>query len=640
MEHIDIFVIQKEYRLQVLGLLCSFVRLQGPHLYQVLQTPLLEHLLQCLSIDTSTTVISLVLTILIMFMPHICNSLSKYLPQLFHIYTRILCWDKYGVVRFEDFPMPGGNPGGKETHRADSPIMGKEDSAGNVWQKLESSFETATSTTPDASDFFTFLYGLYPINLVSFIREPYKFLERADFKDLEDLDLDEETIRMRTEQFRQRHTLHPNFLSLTLETELTNQTRWMKMEPADVTALCIGLVNTNMQLSPDEYTLQAQKGIIPEALMATEDIPIESLLSGEEDLAADDTSVYSNDGGFSWKEPGQNMRSTKVTSAVTDVYRGSPHRSFSNVPVARGNDSRVPDSPTLPPAHSAKPSVDDSRVQNMLQLQEALRTVPQGQMRTESNPSLANGNNGYGSVAASPRMEAYVHSLNQSNIPRSPAIRPAASDTQATVAFLQREVMLLKNDLNFERYLKQQHLSHIGHLQRKHIKESAAEAETQNLIYTNKALKAKLEDAKMVYNRSKTEALAQKNQSKKWEAELNTKIRALREEQKNWKGEEENLTRSLETAQKDVEHLRRFVAESESKELLTRQRMKALEGNVEELGTLREINEQLRIQLKEYESLQDELETAKHNEESAVAQSDRIKLRLQAQQQEKEKMKW
>ena len=173
MEHIDSYVVQKEYRLQVLGLLCSFVRLQGPHLYQVLQTPLFEHLLQCLQIDTSTTVISLALTILIMFMPHICNSLAKYLPQLFFVYTRILCWDKYGVVRLEELKTPV-SPGGKETHRADSPASGKEDSLGNVWQKLESSFEIATSTTPDVSDFFTFLYGLYPINLVTFIREPYK----------------------------------------------------------------------------------------------------------------------------------------------------------------------------------------------------------------------------------------------------------------------------------------------------------------------------------------------------------------------------------------------------------------------------------------------------------------------------------
>jgi len=640
MEHIDTYVVQKEYRLQVLGLLCSFVRLQGPHLYQVLQTPLFEHLLQCLQVDTSTTVISLALTILIMFMPHICNSLARYLPQLFFIYTRVLCWDKYGVVRLEECKFPVVQ-GGKETHRADSPASGKEDSTGNVWQKLDSSFETATSTTPDVSDFFTFLYGLYPINLVTFIREPYKYLERSDFRDVEELDLDEETIRIRTEQYRQRHTLHPNFLMLTLESELTDQTRWMKVEPADVTALCIGLMNNNFDLPlgvNEKLEREGYESIIPGSLIPTEDIPMESLLSSDEDRLDDFVEFYSPETTYSWKESGQVARRASQEPAGL-LRKTPPSRSFANSPAGRSLDAKVPDSPTLP-AQAGRTSLEDTKVQNMLQVQETLRTSLHGQGKSESTISLHHGSsNGYVSVTASPRLEAYAHSLSHSNIPRSPAIRPAASDAQATVAFLQREVMLLKNDLNFERYLKQQHLSHIGHLQRKHIKESAAEAETQNLIYTNKALKAKLEEAKKAYSRSKSEALAQKNQSKKWESDLSSKVRALREEQKQWKAEEESVKRELETSRKDVEHLRRIVAESEAKELLTWQRMKALETNLEMLGKYKEINEKFRSRLQEYESRQVDLEMSKHNEESAVVQSDRLKLRLQAQQQEKEKMK-
>ena len=95
-------MVQKDFRLQILGLLCSYVRLQGPHLYQVLQTQLFDHLLQCLEGDTSTTVISLALTVLIMFMPHLCNSLGKYLPRLFVVYTRVLCWDKFGTQRLAE----------------------------------------------------------------------------------------------------------------------------------------------------------------------------------------------------------------------------------------------------------------------------------------------------------------------------------------------------------------------------------------------------------------------------------------------------------------------------------------------------------------------------------------------------------
>src|SRR5215470_9808115 len=88
---IDALVVEKEYRSQALGLLGTFVRFQPPHLHQVLQTPLLEHLLKCLTVDTSTTVLSLALTTLVMFLPHIPNSLVPYLPRLFIVYSRILC---------------------------------------------------------------------------------------------------------------------------------------------------------------------------------------------------------------------------------------------------------------------------------------------------------------------------------------------------------------------------------------------------------------------------------------------------------------------------------------------------------------------------------------------------------------------
>lgn len=32
-----------------------------------------------------------------MFMPHICNLLGKYLPRIFKIYVRVLCWDRFGA---------------------------------------------------------------------------------------------------------------------------------------------------------------------------------------------------------------------------------------------------------------------------------------------------------------------------------------------------------------------------------------------------------------------------------------------------------------------------------------------------------------------------------------------------------------
>lgn len=593
------------------------MRLQGPHLYQVLQTPLLDHLLQCLEIDSSTTAISLALTVLIMFMPHLCNSLAVYLPRLFIVYTRVLCWDKFGIARQD----------ATQNFRTDTPLSVEkyEDSITvSGWQKLNSSFETATSTTPEVGDYFSFLYGLYPINFLSFIREPYKFLERANYMDLDRLDIDEEAIRQRTELYRQHHILHPNFLTLTTDTELSDQTRWMRVEPADVTAQCIGLVNNNI---PTEYIWSKQQNAtrctIPEALIPTEDIPNESLLSRRDDYSSGD------DVEGVWPE-----RTTLRTAGEHDKQTGgSDHPS---------RNAEAQDSPTIPASGFEPP--DEAHLQNMLSLQEQLQASIRDLKHAE-NPSSSHDSHhpsgpppGYpGSATASPHLDAYVQSLNHNNTPRSPALRPSPSDTQGTIAYLQREVMLLKNDLNFERYLKQQHLSHIGHLQRKHIKESTAEAETQNLINTNKTLKAKLEEAKKAYAASRQEALKSKNQAKKWEAELSTKFRALREEQKAWR--QETTSQALEASRAEAEHLQKLLEDSEAEGLRARQKLQNMNVNIDEVNKLRTFVDHLSNKLTDYDSRAQEFEMQRHNEENALQQVESMKIRLTSRDQELQEMK-
>lgn len=605
MNTIDTFIVHKDTRLQVLGLLCSYVRLQGPHLYHVIDTPLFDHLLQCLENDTSTTVISLALTILIMFMPHLCNSLPAFLPRLFVVYTRVLCWDKFGVVRL-DVASPNTYT---RTNSPLSPDKPEEPSSSPVWQKLDSSFETAMSTTPDVSDYFTFLYGLYPINFLSFIRAPYRFLENVNYKGIDQLEMEEDTIKQRTEAYRQRHILHPNFLTLTKETELSDQHRWMKVEPADVTAQCIGLVNNPISTISDR---QRPLQVIPDELLPTEDIPSESLLSQEEEASG-----------------------SEISGRATRPLNLRPQY-LSTTPPSRQDKS--PDSPTIPTTLAPG---DEARLQDMLNLQEQLHASLHETFKHNPAPppqtSLPQppGPPPYpGSVASSPRLDSYVHSLSLATMPRSPALRPAPSDTQGTISYLQREVMLLKNDLNFERYLKQQHLSHIGHLQRKHIKESTAEAETQNLINTNKSLKAKLEEAKKAYVALKQESLKTKTTAKKWEAELSAKIRTLREEQKAWRADEEATKMSLGSAKQEADHVRKLLSETEAEGLRNRQQLQDLTSEMEEVNKLRKFVDHLSNKLTEYEARSEEFEMQRHNEDAAVAQSELMKMRMQSREHE------
>ena len=88
--------------------------------------------------------------------------------------------------------------------------------------------------------YFTYLYGLYPLNFVSYIRKPRRYLKNVDFPSSDAFDLDQTVIRSRTDQFRQMHLLHPNFYNMTVEEELIDP-KWPKMDPADVVGECQAL---------------------------------------------------------------------------------------------------------------------------------------------------------------------------------------------------------------------------------------------------------------------------------------------------------------------------------------------------------------------------------------------------------------
>ena len=67
---IDSYLLVPASRFQALGLLAAFVEQQQAHLYLVVHTPVVEHLLKSLMNDTSTVVVSAALRCLIMLLPH------------------------------------------------------------------------------------------------------------------------------------------------------------------------------------------------------------------------------------------------------------------------------------------------------------------------------------------------------------------------------------------------------------------------------------------------------------------------------------------------------------------------------------------------------------------------------------------
>ncbi|KAL6710210.1 hypothetical protein ACN47E_009156 [Coniothyrium glycines] len=540
MTALDRLFVQRHHRIQALNLLSAFVRLQPPHLHLVLETSLIQNLERCLLIDTSSTVVDLALVVLIMFLPHICGALPSdhHLEKLFLIYCRILCWDKLGYANSED-----GNDEASPEESDDGDRH--EDDSDLGWDQFHESTEHPNSSPPVLMHYFTFLYGLFPQNFMSFIRKPRKYLKQLNFPGARDFDLDQDFIHSRTEPYRKAHLLHPNMFTTTVEDEL-NENRWLKSDPADVVMECMDLCLATSS------TLQ-DPGPPPSAALPP--VPRTSQLAVDED----GTTIHESDG--SWR----NTQSTLYvpSSEAPELHEPSEEPlSSRSIKSAKSNHSlasplpksrEMMDSPTLPPVKDIKQQENAGNCHVHLH-----KTAP----HNSSLDDLAHAARGHSSS---------VQTENHSH----------------TMGSLQREIMLLRNDLNFERYLKLQHLTHIGQLQRKNIKEATAEADTQNLINANKTLKARLAKANELYTKMKKETLTSRSQSKKWENDLSNKVRTYKESEKSWHNEEGSLRFNLQRTQSDYDQLKKLVEGAEAEQLKAQQRTRALEFELEDYGNVR-----------------------------------------------------
>jgi solute carrier family 25 protein 16 len=572
---------------------------------QILDTPLFEDLLRCLQADTSTRVISLSITALIMILPHIPTSASKHLPALFNIYSRLIFWDR---VRKRD----------QEAMKIEQE-QEQDGATTPTWDKLSYLLENDDEAVPELLHYFTFLYGLYPINFMSYIRKPQRYLRHANFPGADDIEVEPTEIQQRSEAFRRVHVLHPNFFTTTVENELTDSNRWMKSAAADVVAECMSLYN---------------------AVDDVEGIPTRSKrgTKASENVTVPFQTIPDQDPSTPFRN--NSLRTTQASALAARnedfVIKRSSSRfsrrsnSIPNSPSIRPLDTRA-DSPI---SHELLTSPSNNQIDELVSTQRSTRGSIYQTLTNDSVNSLALSQNHDTLALTSFHIDAYLHSLNSRDTITNSSRSAPAADPNLRAAYLHREIQLLQNDLNFERYLKQQHLTAIGQLRNKQIKEARGDAEIQNLINSNAILKSKLVEARSHNIQQKKETEKSRTHSRKWESELGAKLRVLREEQKKWNVERDELKRDLQLAKQRTEKLKQIVVSSERRELASQQKAQSVESNLGEMERLQSDIDRLTLSLRSFEALEYETERAKMNEETALTSVTMLKMELRARDNE------
>ena len=204
-------------RLQLFGLLNRYTAepLFDQHGCVLATHPLMPSILTSLLVDNSTTACTIGLTMLTKLLPIFavqdCGALKRMLPQLFAILGRIICWREREPPTSPPTPLPegvapDGDNSATETKYSAQAIGGNRILDTNPdlqWERLELSFDSTAAPAPSFRQYFTFLYYLFPCNLIAFLRNPIGYLRDRDVErpyvvDWEDV-LDHEQIKTQSE---------------------------------------------------------------------------------------------------------------------------------------------------------------------------------------------------------------------------------------------------------------------------------------------------------------------------------------------------------------------------------------------------------------------------------------------------------
>ena len=662
-------------RVPLLFLLSTFLRLYPIHAYHITSTALPRMLILSLQLDTSTTCVSLGVTAFIMLIPHIPNWIANGgaggLPTLLSIFARIVDWRRLGhgwEGRVGDDPELAELRREKDEEFTEIHRLGKRLNIKPSlrWNRLESTFDTTMSAPPNAEHLFTFLYGLFPCNIIRFLRSPVDYLRKASFDSpfegpWEDM-MDEIAVQNRSGPILRRHTVHPAIITMDAETELTDKQRWLDHDSADINAECLGLFlgkwhdvssshieqaerQRNGSMEHDPHDDESASIFSSEARLGPFDMgrrrSVAALLNpfspsgsahrnyqkvphsvNPDDILLTYASLRSGAPLMSSASAGEGSSLSASTAlgfgntfqpvtAATTATPGAPQ------PKAPGSTTSTGTLPRLLPAASATAAatpaivtaVGSSSASHVPVSMPASPAAHASFARTRSRSGSLSSLHSYKSPSPTTPMSPTStgrHPLAASHLPvdpvtpqqessEKPSFAAPSHDSSPTsaggnagrddsiVSFLQRENLLLRNELNFELYLKEQHLRHIGRLHRDKVTDTALEAERQNLYHTVRTLRATNTVQRTELERCRAEAAATKARHVQWEADLNNKLKAYREERKAWTAEARQLKAQAEEDSAHIASLTRQLEESGAQLFELRTKMEADEPKLAKL---------------------------------------------------------
>ncbi|KAH9946055.1 uncharacterized protein BXZ73DRAFT_86256 [Epithele typhae] len=497
-----------DMRLQLLLLLNAYTSQSAfqDHAPELARHPLMTSLIYTLMFDDSSTVCTSALTIMIKLLPIMAVKACEDLKRLLPQLLLVLA----RVLCWKERQPSSDAVAVADDSEAysSSPLQIREDIE---WARLKLTFDATESKAPLPDRYFTFLYYLFPCNTIRFLRYPVRYLDENSAESMftvgwEDA-LDEQKVRSISERLLRMHILHPLLIKREAHEELEQPDFWAQYD-------------------------------IPRVLIPPEDPspPQEPNNAGFTDLADnaltsssfETTDTVHSAGMPSHPAPGGPLRVSLSDMVATSVaLRSGLDVEIVDVPSSWAA-TLFPQPGTRSPSRSTRPDregsqADDESASDALGLQDREQ---------------------YGDGTLPPHV------------------------AQALSA-LQREVLLLKNDLNLELWTARENVKHIGRLYKERVLSRNEEDERQSLAGAQGR---------------KGQAAAQRARYTDWNKELQDRLTTLRNEKKTWTSEAAAMRAAEKEAKPKVDRLHDY--ETQIDQLMRLQRL--WESDVQKLNNTKD----------------------------------------------------
>ncbi|KAL1742241.1 hypothetical protein HDZ31DRAFT_84260 [Schizophyllum fasciatum] len=478
MAEVNAHFTQPEHRLQLIALLDLYATTeQFASIAPVLaQHDLFMSLLNSLMLDNSSTACTCSILLLVKMLPnfavHASRDLKRVLPKLLAILARIMSWRGRPAPTFEDpdiIPVYDRDLEAELDRDTRQPLHINPDLQ---WQRLELTFSTATSA-PSPRPLYTMLYYLFPCNVIKFLRSPIDYLLFHEVPTPYTVDwgaaLDDAEIRSKSEHLVRTHICHPIMIWQDATIEMGDRNFWSKY-----------------------------------------DVP--RMISDASMLDIIHTSVGVRE---RFATLGNTIASSNAEPPAPAVLDADP-----TIPVRIADTS------------GGKPLIS---LQDMVTASVALKSrmdVSISKVATAwPNLLFANGN-GPGTSPSSPALSHRTLPGDRDTASISTADVQNSSRVAQALASLQREVVLLRNELNFELWLSRENVKNIGRLYQDRTLYRSAETERQALYNKLRKYRTQVNDLERQLREHKQLASSTKNKFSEWNMELAQKLKQLRDAQK------------------------------------------------------------------------------------------------------------